>query len=222
MYRIAVGAISIECNSFCGLPAGIDDFAGADLLRDDDLLAMRTSSPGGMIEAVGARGHEPIGLLFAGALARGPITADAYGQLKGELLDRLEKAMPVDGVLMPLHGSGAAEGIGDIEGDLISAVRAVVGTDVPIIGTLDPHAHLTEQMVTNADALLGIETYPHDDWYETGVRAAEIMIDILDGAMKPTMAVAKVPVIVSALHGNTAGEGPFADCMRMAKSPAVV
>ena len=45
-----------------------------------------------------------------------------------------------------------------------------------------------------------------------------LLLDILDGKCRPTMAMAKVPVLVSAIHGNTEGEGPFADVMRFAKS----
>ena len=44
------------------------------------------------------------------------------------------------------------------------------------------------------------------------------MLDILDGKLRPTMTMAKAPVLVSGIRGNTAGSGPFADVMRMAKS----
>ena len=38
--------------------------------------------------------------------------------------------MPVDGVLLGLHGAMVAEGYDDCEGDLIERVRAIVGPKV--------------------------------------------------------------------------------------------
>ena len=73
-------------------------------------------------------------------------------------------------------------------------------------------------MVRHADAILGWETYPHRDTFETGARGARLLLDILDGRCRPAMAMAKVPLLVGALRGNTEGEGPFADVMRAAKS----
>ena len=157
-------------------------------------------------------------LLFASCCARGPLTTDCYETLKRDLLERLQAALPLDAVLLPLHGSAAAESAGDLEGDLITAIRSLVGPNTPIVGTLDLHAHVTEEMVRGADALLGLETYPHVDWHSTGQRAARLTLEILAGRVRPTMALAKVPVVVSAIYGNTQGAGPFADVMRSAKA----
>jgi microcystin degradation protein MlrC len=40
----------------------------------------------------------------------------------------------------------------------------------------------------------------------------------MSGELRPTMAFARVPVIVGAINGQTEGDGPFADVMRLAKS----
>ena len=62
------------------------------------------------------------------------------------------------------------------------------------------------------------ETYPHVDPFTTGVRGARLLLGTLDGAHKPAMAMAKVPILTSAINASTVGEGPFADVMRLAKS----
>ena len=111
-----------------------------------------------------------------------------------------------------------ADGVGDVEGDLISAVRQLVGPQLPIVVTLDCHAHVTEVMARDADALLAWETYPHADSYTTGQRGARLLIDTVEGRCRPTMAVAKVPVLTSGINGTTAGDGPFARIMQLAKS----
>ena len=53
-------------------------------------------------------------------------------------------ALTVDGVLLPLHGAAAAEHIGDPEGDLIGAVRALMGSGALVVTDGDPEraAHL--------------------------------------------------------------------------------
>ena len=101
---------------------------------------------------------------------------------------------------------------------LFKAVREIVGEAIPIVVTLDLHAHVTADMVCFADGLIAWETYPHRDTFTTGVRGARLLWDILQGRCRPTMAMAKVPVITSAIHGSTEGDDPFAQIMCAAKA----
>ena len=217
-YRVAIGTIFTECNHFGGLPADLDTFRRGELRRGAEVLEQSTGTVGGMLEVLRERDVAVIPTVIATACPSGPLTNDCYETLKRELLDGIVAATPLDGVLMPLHGAAAAEQAGDLEGDLLAAVRARVGPDVPIVATLDLHAHVTEAMVHHADALLAWETYPHADAFETGRRGAKALLDILDGTLRPTMVMAKVPVLVSGVNGHTEGDGPFADVMRRAKS----
>jgi microcystin degradation protein MlrC len=146
------------------------------------------------------------------------LTSECYAELKSELIDRLHEAMPVDGVLLPLHGAAVAANVPDIEGDLIRSVREIVGETVPIVATLDLHAHATGDMVRYSDGLIAWETYPHRDAFTTGERGARLLVGILEGRHRPTMAMAKVPVITSPVMGSTDGDDPFAHIMRLAKS----
>jgi microcystin degradation protein MlrC len=216
--RIALGGILTECNHLGGLPTDLKAYEESELLRGDEILASTTSVVGGMLEALRQRQAEPVPLIYASALAAGPLTSPCYQQLRGELFERLQRVLPVDGVLMPIHGSALAEGVDDPEGDMIQGVRDLVGPDVPVVATLDLHAHVTAQMVRCADALLGWETYPHHDQYGTGQRGTHLLLDMLEGKCRPTMAMGKVPVITSAVHGSTNDDDPFAELMRFAKS----
>lgn len=217
-YPIAVGSIFIECNHFGGTPADMDAFRRSELLIGDDMLAVDQGVIGGMLAVLKSAGRTVTPLIHASACPSGPVTDDSYAELKDTLLSRLKAAFPVDGVLLGLHGAAAAESIGDLEGDLIGSVREIVGPSIPIVVTLDLHAHITDSMVTESDALLAWETYPHRDAFETGQRGARALLDILSGVLAPTMAVAKVPVMVSAIHGGTDPPGPFAELMELAKS----
>ena len=216
--RIAIGGILTECNHLGGLPITMQTYEEYELLRGDEMLECETSVVGGMRHALRDGEADAVLLLYASACAGGPITADCYQILRDDLLERLRAALPVDGVLMPIHGSALVEGLDDPEGDMIRAVREIVGPDVPVIATLDLHANVTAEMVEHADALLAWETYPHHDQYGTGQRATRLMLDRLAGKCRPTMAFGRVPVITSAINGSTNGDDPFAERMRHTKS----
>lgn len=215
---IAIGSIFIECNHFGGTPADLKTFRRSELLSGDELLDVREGVIGGMLNVLQEASRDVAPLLLASACPSGPVTAECYTELKAQLLSRLQQSLPVDGVLLGLHGAAAVENVGDLEGDLLCAVRKLVGPQTPVVATLDLHAHITAAMVTEADALLAWETYPHRDAFETGQRGAHALLDILSGALVPTMALAKVPVMVSAIHGGTEAPGPFAEIMQRAKA----
>ena len=216
--RIAIGSILTESNLLGGVPIDMDWFERYELYRGEAILQIDTGAVGGMLAVLRQHQAEPVPLLYASTCPGGPLTSECYAQLKGELIERLRQALPLDGVLLPLHGAAAVEDIGDLEGDLIKAVRQVVGEAVPVVATLDLHTHVTAAMVQNADGLIAWETYPHQDAVTTGERGARLLMDILTGHCRPTMAMAKVPVITSAIHGSTEGDDPFAHIMRRAKA----
>ncbi len=217
MTRIAIGGILTECNHLGGLPINLATYESTELDRGEEMLSATTSVVGGMLSVLREARAEPLPLLFASACAGGPITSDCYQQLRDELLERFDAALPVDGVLLPLHGAALAEGNDDPEGEIISEVRRRVGPDIPIVVTLDLHANITAEMVSQADAILAWETYPHQDQFQTGQRGARLLLDTLAGNCRPKMAMAKVPVITSAIHGSTV-DGPFARLMQHTKS----
>jgi microcystin degradation protein MlrC len=216
-YRIALGSLMTECNHLGGQPTDLHRFQNYELRRGED-ASNSSGAAGGMIEVLRARDADIAPLIVATACPGGPLTGECYRALKSEMLERLRACLPVDGVLLALHGSATAEDVPDLEGDLLRAVRELVDARTPIVATLDPHAHVTLAMIENADALLAFETYPHVDTHQTGARAARLLLRILDEDIRPTMAMAKVPVLVSGVNGETDGDGPFAQVMRLAKS----
>ena len=216
--RVAVGGILTECNDFGGRPIDVAAFERFELRYGADVLEVAGGVMGGMLEVLTERQTTPMPLLFASTSPGGPLTDECYETLRRDLLAALEAVVPVDAVLLALHGAAVSETVHDIEGDLLAGARALVGPGVPIVATLDLHAHVTEAMVTNADGLVAWETYPHRDSYTTGRRGAALLVDAAVGAATPTMVMAKVPVLTGAVYGSTEGEGPFADMMRKAKA----
>ena len=101
--------------------------------------------------------------------------------------------------------------------DLLATIRRLVGDNIPIVVTLDLHAHITQKMVENASGLIGYTHYPHDDAFSTGERGANLLLQTVRGAVKPTMAMAKVPVLSSGVRGMTFGDAPMAHLTRRAR-----
>ena len=217
-YRIAVGSILTECNEWVDRTTELEDFERTEFRCGTEILDGATGVVGGMLQILQQRGVEILPLLSASACAGGLLSSPCYRHLREELLATLKGFATPDAVLLGLHGAASAVDLEDLEGDLLEAVREIVGSSVPVVGTLDLRAHVTEKMVRCADALLAWETYPHRDSVETGARSARLLLDALDGKVKLAMAMAKVPVLTGAVNASTEGEAPFADLMRQAKS----
>jgi len=99
---------------------------------------------------------------------------------KGLFLEVTGKVKEFDGVLLALHGAGVAEGLDDPEDDLLEAIRNQIGKDVPIVSSFDMHANFTRKMMDHLDGLAGYNTFPHIDVVETGERAINLTIPILE------------------------------------------
>lgn len=119
----------------------------------------------------------------------GLINRHTYEGLRDEILDQLRAAMPVDGVILGLHGAMVADGYLDPEGDFLSRVRDIVGPDILICTELDPHSHLTAKRVEAADFFVAFKEFPHTDFVDRAEDLWRIAVDTLEGRVKPVMSV---------------------------------
>src|SRR5947209_4236463 len=133
--RIAVGQLWQESNTFNPLPTTRADFEHFGLLRGQEVVERmaRTNELGGFIQSLRGWPERPevVGLARLPAWPAGAATHDTFAWLRGELVAALRQQLPVDAVLLALHGALAAEGAPDVEGEVLGALRAVVGPDVP-------------------------------------------------------------------------------------------
>ena len=120
----------------------------------------------------------------AGLVSRG-----AYEGLRDEILDQLRAALPVDAVVMGLHGAMVAQGHLDPEGDLLTRIREIIGPDVLLCAELDPHSHLTAKRVAAADFFVVFKEFPHTDFVERAEDLWRIVVDTLEGRVRPVMSV---------------------------------
>jgi microcystin degradation protein MlrC len=120
----------------------------------------------------------------AGLVSRG-----AYETLRDEILGQLRAALPVDAVILGLHGAMVAQGYLDPEGDLLARVREIVGPEILVCAELDPHSHLTAERVAAANFFVFFKEFPHTDFVDRAEDLWRIAVDTLDGKVNPVMSV---------------------------------
>lgn len=219
--RIAIGALLFEGNTLSPVISNIVDFENRYLLRGGetlDGLAGTGTEVAGALELLRMEDAEIIPLIAANGGSGGRVSASAYATLRDELLDRLRAALPVDGVYLALHGAFIAVGLDDVEGDVLTEVRQLVGPDVPVSVSCDLHAHITPAMMRLADMLIGYQHYPHDDAFETGRRATGLLLGTLAGRYRPVMRARRAPLLLPAQRQRTKGNGPMAHAFGRARA----
>ena len=205
--KIAIGQLWQETNTFNPLPTVRRDFEDFGVLVGAELVERMadTNELGGFIQSLRAWPERPQieGLARLPAWPGGTATHETFAWLRATLVSALRRALPVDGVLLALHGALVAEGAPDVEGEILEPLRAVLGPEVPLVATLDLHANITAKMVANADALVLYHTAPHIDVFETGMRGARLLRRILVKGARPVTAFQKLPLVVPAQNANT-------------------
>ena len=204
--RIAIGGIMHESNSFSSVPTDLEDF---NIQRSDDLITHWQHAHhevGGFIEGAATFGYDAVPLMMANATPGGSVTRRAFEALVGELIELLQAAGDVDGLLLALHGAMVAEVDRDGDGAILKRLRDVTGPDFPIVVTHDLHANVAQQVIDHCTALVIYKTYPHLDHRERGVQAAEIMARTVRGEVKPTQVMVKPPMLLNIVCQYTNAE----------------
>jgi microcystin degradation protein MlrC len=188
-YRIGIGGIAIESSTFSPLPSTIDDFT---ISRGEEIVAGYPYFDNGTIE--GRSDVEWIGTLKARAIPGGPVEAESYAAMKDELIERLVAALPLDGFFFDIHGAMSVIGLDDAEGDLITAIREIVGPNCIISTGMDLHGNVSEVLVGAIDCFTAYRQAPHVDAMETKARAVRNLLALLDTGTRPLRAFVRIPV----------------------------
>ncbi|MCC6312583.1 MAG: M81 family metallopeptidase, partial [Thermomicrobiales bacterium] len=141
-WRIGIGGMTTEGNTFAPLPTMLGDF---ETLRGPELLTRYPFMPDGVFPGWPEIAWLPA--LHADALPGGPVAAAAYTTLKREMLDRVRAMLPLDGFVLDLHGAMAVEGLDDAEADLAAALRDLVGPRCLISASMDLHGNVSARLV---------------------------------------------------------------------------
>ncbi|MDF3061446.1 MAG: microcystin degradation protein MlrC-like protein [Microvirga sp.] len=190
--RIFVASLATESNSFSPIPTNRASYEAAFYYppgQHPDLPRHTTAPLYVARRRARQEGFELIEGSCFWAEPSGPTNQADYEEMRDEILAELGRAMPVDGVLLGLHGAMIAYGYDDAEGDILERVRAIVGPKVPIGVELDPHCHLTEKRVRLSDIIILYKEYPHTDFAERGEELVTLLLKTIRGEVRPVMSL---------------------------------
>jgi microcystin degradation protein MlrC len=210
MARIAIGGWQHETNTFAPVKADFEAFEEPGgwpaLSRGQDLFdaveGVHLPITGAM-QTLDRHGHELVPLLWCAATPSAHVTEDAFERISEMMLSDLERALPVDGVYLDLHGAMVCEHFEDGEGEFLRRLRALVGDDLPIAVSLDLHANLTEAMVRHASVIDVYRTYPHVDMGETGARTAAHLHHLVETGERWASALRRTDFVIPLNWGCT-------------------
>ncbi|MDV4145173.1 MULTISPECIES: M81 family metallopeptidase [Shimia] len=187
--KMFMASLATESNSFSPIPTGWSGFrehlySKTASTGEAGLYATAVTAWRRMAEA---KGWEVVEGLATYAQPAGPTVRSVYEAMRDDILGDLEAAMPVDVVLLSMHGAMIAEGYDDCEGDMLQRARAIVGPDATIGLEIDPHCHLTDEMMQAATAIVCYKEYPHIDITERAEDLFRLCADAAEGKTQPVM-----------------------------------
>ena len=191
--RLFTATLATETNTFSPLPTGLASYQESVYLRPgehpDDAPRMCTAP---LVVARRRAAKDGFTLVEGSCFAASPAGTTNrrdYETMRDEILAQLKAALPLDAVLLGLHGAMVAFGYDDVEGDIIERVRAIVGAKCLIGVELDPHCHLTLKRVRLADIIVLYKEFPHTDVVERAEDLLDLVLATLRGKIKPVMSL---------------------------------
>ncbi len=191
--RLFSATLATETNTFSPLPTSLASYRDSVFLRPgehpQETPLMCTAPLWVARRRAAADGFTLIeGSCFAASPAGLTNRAD-YETMRDEILQQVEAALPLDGVLLGLHGAMVAYGYDDVEGDILERVRARVGPDCVIGVELDPHCHLTRKRVALADIIILYKEFPHTDVVERAEELLTLVLRTMRREIRPVMSL---------------------------------
>lgn len=191
--RIAIVGLAIESSAYSSHRAGYRDFPA--LVGDDVLGRYAYLAPGTPL----GDAAEWIGVFYARSIPGGRVLPEVYEDFKRRMLRglaALTTEAPLDGIYFDIHGAMSVDGMDDAEGDLIEAIRGVVGPEPIVSAPMDLHGNVSERFALAVDLPTCFRLAPHEDAWETRERAARNLVDRLRSGTRPRRAWVRVPILL--------------------------
>jgi len=210
MVRIAIVQLGYESNTFSVRRAQLEDLGPDGWIAADTVAARFTGTHtgiGGVLDGAAALDAQAVpmdllsrnGAFNAGSIVDDGVWREAVERICAQLAAR---ASEYDGVCAAMHGAACTDTLDDADGYFLRRVRETVGSK-PITAFMDLHAVVTPEMLEMTDALFGVKTYPHVDFYEMGRLAAETLVKTVRGEWKPAVARVPLPMLVQEAFSTT-------------------
>ncbi len=220
-FRVLTAEFSHETNTFSVRKTDYDAFTVEGVMFGDDAIRARgeaNTEIAGFLDIGRKHGWAIEHVLSTGAEPAGPVTRDAFDRIGGAIVKAAAaRKGQLDGILLGLHGAMVTDFSPDGEGELLERLRAVVGPDLPIAVTLDPHANVTAKMCELADILISFKTYPHIDMRDIARHASELLHKTMAGEIRPKTLLARRPMLEEANAGRT-DIGPMVEWIARARA----
>jgi len=190
--RVFVASLATETNTFSPLRTDLQDFHDSFYAEPGDhpdtptlcsaiftVLREKSAALGWDVTEGTATWAEPGGV----------VNQQTWEHLRDQVLAELQAAMPLDIVFLGLHGAMVSQECLDCEGELLAAVRKIVGADTLIAATFDPHSHLSQMRVDNSDLITVFKEFPHTDFVDVAEDLVALVADASAGRTKPKTSV---------------------------------
>jgi microcystin degradation protein MlrC len=153
------------------------------------------------------------GALIGHALPGGPVERSSYEALAKEIVSRLSNICntldgPLDGLWFDIHGAMSVEGLDDVEFDLLSRIRKVVGRTTIVSASMDLHGNVSQDLIHQVDLVTCYRTAPHVDVRETRERACRNLLHVLGDkkGQRPLKAWIPIPILLPGEMTSTRDE----------------
>ncbi|MCH8537836.1 MAG: M81 family metallopeptidase [Alkalimonas sp.] len=186
--RIFTASLATETNTFSPMFTDMNSFRSSFYAKPGEHPDTPTLCSAPLIacrEQAEQQGFELIEGSCSWAEPGGLLNRQTYEYLRDEILQQLEQALPVDAVILGLHGAMVAQGYDDCEGDLLQRIRRMVGDDVVISAELDPHSHLTKKRMEAANILIAFKEFPHIDFMDRARELVDLSLATARRKVKP-------------------------------------
>ncbi|AXB78886.1 M81 family metallopeptidase [Novosphingobium sp. P6W] len=214
--RVSISQLVMETNTFAPIPLGLSAYEEMGIHHGDASAV----APEGVFATLAlwrrlaeSAGHEVIEGLAAQGQPGGRTLQNVYESFRDEILENIRAALPLDIILLNLHGAMSAGGHDDCEGDLLEQIRALVGPDVVIGVEVDLHCHTTTAMLRCSDILIAYKEYPHTDIAECAKEVFQLSIGTAEKRVKPVISVVDCKM-VGLWHTTREPMVGFVDAMR--------
>ena len=228
MKRVGIAGLLHESNTFLQVTTTRRHFEQASLTKGAAVIQRWEGSNhelGGFLEGAKRFGFIPVPIMATYAIPSGTIQGAAFEELLEELVNELRNSMPLDGLLVALHGATVAENYRDADGEILRRLRESVGSDLPLIATLDLHANVSSNMVAHTNATVIYRSNPHLDQKDRGLEAAELMTRTLNGQIHPVQALECPPLLINISKQYTS-QSPalelYQDVLEVMKWPGIL
>jgi microcystin degradation protein MlrC len=195
--RLVIAQMKHETNTFSPVPTPLARFAHGRALPPEgrevyDAFKGTGTAIGAFIDLADKAGVEAVFPVAGNAAPSGPVEDEAYEAMAVRIVDAVARGC--DAVLLDLHGAMVTPSFDDGEGELLARIRRVA-PEVPVGVALDMHTNLFPAMGRLATVIAGYQTYPHVDMYETGLRAGNPILSLLQKSLRPELAFGHRPML---------------------------